>query len=213
MVFRRSNTHPTHPTHPIHVAHLAHPAHPSLSSLTPFTCFSTSCQMLSASPLSPSKRSSASISEAPATYTLHTGAMEKYNLQDVDGLIVEGNRRVKKVVDGGAIPRHFDSNMKLVFGAPDEVKNANTIARCLTLRALSAMRLVRWAIAQPHTVWSGGRVSERGFCEQNNSQHEVFCDVRKVLAGLCVHSIGETASFQKFMSGTFNRHNIFFINA
>ena len=142
--------------------------------------------------------------------------MKKYNLQDVDGLIVEGNRRVKKVVDGGAIPRHFDSNMKLVFGAPDEVKNANTIARCLTLRALPAMRLTRWAIAQPHTVWSGGRVSERGFCElveQNNSQREVFCDLLKVLAGLRAHRIGKTASFPKFMSGMLNKHHIFFVNA
>jgi hypothetical protein len=131
--------------------------------------------------------------------------MKKYNLQDVDGLIAEGDKRVKRIVDGGALPRHFDSNLKLVFGAPEEVKSMNTIGRCSTLRALPVMNLIRWAIAHPHTVWSGGRVSERGFCElveQTKKQTEVFYDVRKVLAGLQAHRIGKTANFAKFMFGT-----------
>lgn len=56
--------------------------------------------------------------------------MKRYELQDVKGLIADGDERVAKVVSGGAIPKHFDLNVELAFGARNQVENRVTIRRC-----------------------------------------------------------------------------------
>lgn len=130
--------------------------------------------------------------------------MKKYQLQDPKVLVAEGKKRVIKISGGGAVPKHFELNLRLLFGTRDGVKNKSTNERCLALCNLPAMNLIRWAMEHPRTVWSGGRISDRIFrqlVKQTDGHIEVPPCVNEELVRLKSDCFSDNANFASMIHG------------
>lgn len=136
--------------------------------------------------------------------------MKKYQSRDLKVLTAEGKERVKKISREGAVPKHFESNLRLLFGTRDGVKNKSTNRRCLTLRKLPAMNLVRWAMEHPLAIWSGGRISDRTFSqllEQKKEHIEVPPCVKEELVRLKSDCFSDNIGFASMIRGEVNCWN------
>ncbi|GAB7336713.1 hypothetical protein MBLNU13_g10378t1 [Cladosporium sp. NU13] len=85
-----------------------------------------------------------------------------------------GEMRVKTAIDKGAFPKHFKSNLKVVFASRsllvhrstglNESKRKATARRSEQLQKQAPENLIRFMIAYPPTVWEGQRImSNRTF--------------------------------------------------
>jgi len=125
----------------------------------------------------------------------------------------KGNDRVCEAVQYRDLPKHFESNLRLMFtpgcreatSSSTRTKNRNTTRRCAKLRSLDAISLVRWAVAYPRTIWAQSRIKNGLFqtlLERNNPELFLESYVCRKLNYLITHNISEVYGSDEFATFT-----------